>query len=200
MDYFMTKKYILASLQEAQECLDKLLSNTENLNQLQKMVDIIVKCYKNNGMILSCGNGGSACDSMHFAEELTGSFRKIRKGLPAISLTDSSHITCVGNDFGFDQIFSRGVESYGQKGSALIALSTSGNSANIIEAVKVAKEKEMFVLLFLGKQGGILNGQGDAQIIAPGKHSDRIQEIHMTCLHIIIEIIERNLFPQNYVE
>jgi D-sedoheptulose 7-phosphate isomerase len=189
---------ILDSLEEGKSVLDTFVQDAKNGETLHKMSEILTEALKNGGQILSCGNGGSSCDSMHFAEELTGRYRGDRKALPAISLTDSSHLTCVGNDYGFDYVFSRGVEAYGKEGDVLIALSTSGNSKNIVRAVEAAQERKMKVLLFLGKTGGTLKDQGDCQIIAPGKNSDRIQEIHMMCLHILIEGIERNLFPENY--
>ena len=166
--------------------------------RFSKCLRFLPSLLNKEGKFLSCGNGGSACDSMHFAEELTGRYRDHRRALPAISITDPSHLTCVGNDYGFESVFSRGVEAYGREGDVLIALSTSGNSKNIVRAVEVAKERKMKVLLFLGKTGGALKLQGDCCIIAPGKNSDRIQEIHMMCLHILIEGIERSLFPENY--
>ena len=148
--------------------------------------------------MLICGNGGSNCDALHFAEEFTGRFRGNRRALPAISLSDSSHITCVGNDFGFDEIFARGVEAYGREGDLFVGLSTSGNSANVIRAVEEAKKLGMTTCVLLGKDGGTLKGMCDYEFIIPGKTSDRIQEIHMMILHIIIEGVERIMFPENY--
>ena len=135
---------------------------------------------------------------MHFAEEFTGRFRKDRKSLPSISLSDSSHITCVGNDYGFDFIFSKGVEAFGNEGDFFFGISTSGNSKNIIEAVKQAKLKKLKTVALLGKDGGELKGTCDYEFIVEGETSDRIQEVHMIILHIIIEGVERHLFPQNY--
>lgn len=147
---------------------------------------------------LIAGNGGSNCDAMHFAEEFTGRFRKDRKALPSISISDSSHITCVGNDYGFDFIFAKGVEAFGQEGDFFFGISTSGNSKNIIEAVKSAKERNLKTVALLGKDGGKLKGACDYEFIIPGETSDRIQEVHMMILHIIIEGVERILFPENY--
>lgn len=135
---------------------------------------------------------------MHFAEEFTGRFRKERPALPAISLSDSSHITCVGNDYGFDYIFSKGVEAFGQEGDMFFGISTSGNSPNVIEAVKEAKKRGLKTVALLGKDGGKLKGMCDYEFIIPGETSDRIQEIHMMILHVIIEGVERILFPENY--
>ena len=156
--------------------------------------------YKNGKKSLIAGNGGSNCDAMHFAEEFTGRFRKERPALPSISISDSSHITCVGNDYGFDAIFSKGVEAFGQEGDFFLGLSTSGNSKNIIEAVKVAKEKGLKTVALLGKDGGQLKGMCDYEFIINAKTSDRVQEVHMMILHIIIEGVERVLFPENYMD
>ena len=135
---------------------------------------------------------------MHFAEEFTGRFRNDRKALPSISISDSSHITCVGNDYGFDFIFAKGVEAFGQEGDFFFGISTSGNSKNIIEAVKSAKERNLKTVALLGKDGGKLKKICDYEFIIPGETSDRIQEVHMMILHIIIEGVERILFPENY--
>lgn len=165
---------------------------------VEKAARIILDSFTHGGKVLVCGNGGSACDSMHFAEELTGRFQKDRPALPAIALTDSGHITCVGNDYGFNKIFSRGIEALGKSGDVLIALSTSGYSNNVILAVTQAIAKGMKVICLLGKDGGMLNGQGDAQLIVPSKSTSRIQEVHTLILHLLVEAIEREMFPQNY--
>ena len=155
----------------------------------------IAECFASNGKILIAGNGGSLCDAMHFAEELTGVFREKRKPLPAIVLSEPGHMSCVGNDIGFDEIFARGIEAFGQPGDIVILLSTSGNSSNVIKAAKSAKEKELRTIAFLGKTGGIMRGLCDLEWIVPGfGYSDRIQEAHMAAIHIIIEIMEKKLF------
>ena len=135
---------------------------------------------------------------MHFAEEFTGRFRKDRRALPSISISDSSHITCVGNDYGFNFIFAKGVEAFGQEGDFFFGISTSGNSQNIVEAVKIAKEKGLKTVGLLGKDGGKLKGVCDYEFIVQAETTDRIQEVHMMILHIVIEGIERILFPENY--
>ena len=143
---------------------------------------------------MSCGNGGSHCDAMHFAEELSGRYRNNRKALAAISISDASHITCVGNDYGFDFIFSRMVEALGQPGDVLLGISTSGNSKNVIEAVKAARQRGMQVVLLTGKDGGQLAGMADVEVRVPHfGYADRIQEIHIKVIHIFIQLIESQL-------
>ena len=164
----------------------------------EKIAADLAKVFENGNKVLICGNGGSNCDALHFAEEFTGRFRKERRALPAIAISDSSHITCVGNDYGFDYIFSKGVEAYGKSGDMFIGISTSGNSGNVIKAVELAKSMGMKTVALLGKDGGKLKGMCDYEFIIPGETSDRIQEIHMMILHIIIEGVERIMFPENY--
>lgn len=173
-------------------------NNKRNVKAIDAAVTRIVNGFNFGGKVLVCGNGGSACDAMHFAEELTGRFRKNRKALPAISLTDAAHITCVGNDFGFDYIFSRGIEAHGHAGDVLVAISTSGNSKNILMAVEQARGLGMDVICLLGKDGGALKGKGDIEIIVPSKTTERIQELHMVVLHLLVEMTEREMFPGNY--
>jgi D-sedoheptulose 7-phosphate isomerase len=190
--------FIAESLVEAQNVLNAFVAEQTNIANINSAISLMVESYKNNGRIFSCGNGGSMCDAMHFAEELTGRFRKERAPLPAMAITDSSHITCVSNDYGYEFIFSRYVEAWGNKGDVLLAISTSGNSKNIILAVEAAKKKGMKVVALLGKGGGALKDMADVSLIVDSKVSDRIQEVHIKCIHIFIEGIERNLFPENY--
>jgi len=153
-----------------------------------------VKSFNNGGKAISCGNGGSMCDAMHFAEELTGRFRANRKAIPAVSISDASHISCVGNDYGYDEIFARYVNSLGKKEDVLLAISTSGNSPNIMKAVKIAKEKGMIVVGLTGKKGGKLSKACDIEIKAPfSEYSDRAQEIHIKVIHSLIHYIEEHL-------
>jgi D-sedoheptulose 7-phosphate isomerase len=158
----------------------------------------MLSSLKIEGRILSCGNGGSMCDSMHFVEELTGRYRKDRKALSAMSMGDPSHITCVANDYGFEHIFSRHVDAWGRKGDTLLAISTSGNSQNVILATEEAKRKGMNVVGLLGKDGGKLKDMVDVPIIVDCPITDRVQEIHIKIIHIFIEGIERELFPEHY--
>jgi D-sedoheptulose 7-phosphate isomerase len=148
--------------------------------------------YQNKGRIFSCGNGGSMCDAMHFAEELTGRFRKDRAPLPAMAISDPSHLSCVSNDYGQDFVFSRYLEAWGTTSDTALLISTSGNSKNIINAAYTAKNQGMKTIALLGKGGGALKDLVDSNT------SDRIQEVHIKCIHIFIEGIERTLFPENY--
>jgi len=189
---------LIDSYKEEQALLSAFIAEEEKAGRTEKIAGILAEIFRQGGKILICGNGGSNCDAVHFMEEFTGKFRKERRALPVIAISDASHITCVGNDYGFDEIFSRGVEAYGAPGDMLIGISTSGNSPNVIKAAATAKEKGMKTLALLGKDGGKLKGICDDEFIVPGMTSDRIQEIHMMILHILIEGVERILFPENY--
>jgi D-sedoheptulose 7-phosphate isomerase len=190
--------YIQSSLQEAQKTLNTFVEDPKNVALIEKAVNTFVDSFKNKGRVFSCGNGGSMCDSLHFAEELTGRYRKNRAPLPATGISEAGHITCIANDFGFEYIFSRFVEAWGQQGDVLLAISTSGNSANVIKATEVAKIKGMKVVGLLGKDGGKLKDMVDVALIINSPITDRIQEVHIKCIHIFIEGIERQLFPENY--
>jgi D-sedoheptulose 7-phosphate isomerase len=186
---------IQENLSEAQEVLKEFIQQPENMEAIEKAAAIMVKAVKDGRKIISCGNGGSMTDAMHFAEELSGVFREKRPALPAISISDPSHITCTANDYGFDEIFSRYVEGVGQQGDVLLAISTSGNSMNIIKAVEAARGKGMKIVGLTGKSGGLMAGMVDQEIRVKGrKHSDRIQEVHIKVLHILVLLIEREVF------
>lgn len=189
---------LLDSYKITADLLEKFIKEEAEKKETEKVAKDLASIFENGNKVLICGNGGSNCDALHFAEEFTGRFRKDRRALPAISLSDSSHITCVGNDYGFDYIFSRGVEAYGKEGDMFIGISTSGNSANVIKAVEAAKKMGLKTCVLLGKDGGKLKGMCDYEFIIPGNTSDRIQEIHMMILHIIIEGVEKIMFPENY--
>jgi D-sedoheptulose 7-phosphate isomerase len=192
-------QYIQDSLNQAHSVITDFIADEKNIQTIDQSIQTMVATLKENGRLLSCGNGGSMCDSMHFVEELTGRFRKDRPPLAAMSMGDPSHITCVANDYGFDYIFSRHVEAWGRKGDTLLAISTSGNSQNVILAVEAAKKIGMKVVGLLGKDGGKLKNIVDIPIIVNSQISDRIQEIHIKCIHIFIEGIERQLYPEHYV-
>lgn len=181
-------------LNQAIEVLANFISNDENLKQIQQAAILIANSFKQGGKVLSCGNGGSHCDAMHFAEELTGRFRNNRPSYPAIAISDVSHISCVGNDYGFDSIFSRYVEGVGQKGDVLLGISTSGNSINVIKAIEAAKQKGMKIITLTGKDGGKMNGLADVDIRVPHfGYADRVQEIHIKVIHILILLIEKEM-------
>lgn len=176
---------------EAKSVLESFLSDETNFEKISQCVDVIANSFKNGGKILSCGNGGSHCDSMHFAEELTGRYKHNRPALPAISISDSSHITCVGNDYGYDFIFSRYVQAHGKPGDVLLGISTSGNSENVYQAMLEAKNKGMIIIGLTGKDGGKIKDLCDIEIRAPkSDYADRAQEIHIKVIHSIIDGIE----------
>lgn len=186
----MSTKQIADHFSEAVEILQKF-NNSENHQKIEKAGLLMVSAIKNGGKIISCGNGGSMCDAMHFAEELTGRYRGDRKALPAISISDASHISCVGNDYGYDFIFSRYLEALGNKGDVLLAISTSGNSRNVLNAIQVARDKGMFVIGLTGKDGGKMANLCDVEIRAPhSEFADRAQEIHIKVIHSLIDFIE----------
>lgn len=185
---------IADQFKEALEILEKF-NNPENFKKIEKAGKILVSSFKAEGKVISCGNGGSMCDAMHFAEELTGRYREDRPAIGAISISDPSHISCVGNDYGYDSIFSRYIEGMGRKGDVLLAISTSGNSSNVIKAIEAAKEKGMKVIGLTGKDGGKMAGLCDVEIRAPhSNYADRAQEIHIKVIHCLIDYVERNLF------
>lgn len=190
----MAKSIIENNLKEAQQILQQFISNPKNILAVEKAGKLLAKTFKKGNKVISCGNGGSMCDAMHFAEELSGRFREDRKALPAISISDPSHISCVGNDYGFDKIFSRFIEAIGNKGDVLLAISTSGNSVNVLNAIHAAKKKGMSVICLTGKDGGKMAKLCDVEIRAPhSKYADRAQEIHIKVIHSLIQYVESTL-------
>ncbi|KPK33096.1 MAG: phosphoheptose isomerase [Chlamydiae bacterium SM23_39] len=174
-----------------------LLKEKKSIAFITNASRMIAECFKKEKKILIAGNGGSLCDGMHFSEELTGFFRKKRRALPSVVLSDPGHITCVSNDVGYEYVFSRGIEALGKEGDIFIALTTSGKSKNLNIAVDKAKEIKLKTISFLGKDGGELKGRCDLEFLIEGfTTSDRIQEVHMTAIHIIIEMVEYILFKE----
>ena len=189
----MSNKDIKNHFEQAKEILD-LFSTEQNMQKISDAIEILSASLSQGGKVISCGNGGSMCDAMHFAEELSGRFRNDRKGLAAISISDPSHISCVANDYGYEYVFSRYVEAVGKKGDVLLGISTSGNSENVIKAVKTAKEKGIKTIVLTGKTGGQLADLADLEIRAPqSEYADRAQEIHIKVIHALIDGIERSL-------
>lgn len=185
---------ILQAIKDSISALEQL-SKPASLNFIEHGALAAAACFQKGGKVLIAGNGGSLCDANHFAEELTGIFRKKRRALPAIALSEPGHLTCVGNDLGFEQVFARAIEAYGKKEDLFIGLTTSGNSPNMIVAFEKAKELGLTTLAFLGKGGGKLKGCADLELIIEGfETSDRIQEAHMAAIHMMIEQIENLLF------
>ncbi|MBY7852842.1 D-sedoheptulose 7-phosphate isomerase [Vibrio fluvialis] len=190
----MYQDLIKSELTEAADVLNKFLSDDHNIAQIEAAAKVIADSFKQGGKVLSCGNGGSHCDAMHFAEELTGRYRENRPGYPGIAISDPSHLSCVSNDFGYDYVFSRYVEAVGAKGDVLFGLSTSGNSGNILKAIEAAKAKGMKTIALTGKDGGKMAGLADVEIRVPHfGYADRIQEIHIKIIHIVIQLIEKEI-------
>ncbi len=188
-------RLIQNSFSEAKAVLDEFLSDSNNTAAIKNVTIRMAEAIKKGNGIFSCGNGGSLCDAMHFSEELTGRFRENRRALKAMAIVDPAHMSCVTNDFGSEQVFAKYVEAWGSAGDILFAISTSGQSKNIISAVQMAKQKKMTVVGLLGKDGGSLKDLVDLPIIVRGKKwSDRIQEVHIKIIHILIEGIEAQLF------
>ena len=195
----MATETIKAALMEAQTALEALIANDEAIVAIDSASKTMAQAIGSGHKILSCGNGGSLCDSMHFAEEMTGRFRQDRPGFAAIAIADASHMSCVGNDYGYEEVFARYVSAVGQKGDVLLAITTSGTSKNVIKAVATAKEKGMIVVGLTGKRESPLAKEADIAIVTPaGRWADRVQELHIKCIHIMIEQVERILAPENY--
>jgi len=191
--------HIEFSLREAQTGLTNLLANPSTLADIERAAQTLITVFEQKGHVYSCGNGGSMCDAMHFAEELTGRYRKDRAALGAAAMSDASHMSCVGNDYGYEYVFSRYIEAHGRSGDALLALTTSGTSKNVIRAARAAKELGVHVIILSGKRNSELEALSDVYICTPAGHfADRVQELHIKVLHILIELVERKFFPENY--
>ncbi len=191
----MASSIFKQNLLEAKDILELLINDENQLKNMEDAANLLVDAFKNESKVMSCGNGGSMCDAMHFAEELTGRFRDDRPGLPAISISDSSHISCVGNDYGYDFVFSRYIEAVGKEGDVLLAISSSGNSQNIVEAIKTCQKKGIKVIGLTGKDGGKMAGLCDIEIRAPhSKYADRAQEVHIKVIHSLIQYVEDKMF------
>lgn len=191
---------VKVALLDAQKALDALLANEEALNAIDAAGQLMADTIAAGGKILSCGNGGSLCDAMHFAEEMTGRYRLNRPGFAAIAISDPSHMSCVGNDYGYDEVFARYTQAVGREGDVLLAITTSGTSKNVIKAVEAAKANGMKVVGMTGRVGTPLAEMADIAIVTPSgsAYADRVQELHIKAIHIMIELVERRLAPENY--
>lgn len=193
--------HVKAALCEAHEALTALIENKEMLERIAQAAHLIAESQREGGAVYSCGNGGSLCDAMHFAEEMTGRYRKNRKPYRAAAISDASHMACVANDFGYEHVFSRWIEAMGTDKDVLIGISTSGTSKNIVAAAKAAKAKAVKVIVLTGRSGTELTELADVAVVTPaGRWADRVQELHIKVIHILIELVERELDSQNYSE
>ncbi|GAA3525326.1 D-sedoheptulose 7-phosphate isomerase [Zobellella aerophila] len=190
----MYQDLIRNELTEAASVLQHFLQDDANIQAIEQAARLLADSFKAGGKVLSCGNGGSHCDAMHFAEELTGRYRENRPGYPAIAISDPSHISCVSNDFGYEYVFSRYLEAVGREGDVLFGLSTSGNSGNILKAIEAARAKGIRVIALTGKDGGKMAGLSDVEIRVPHfGYADRIQEVHIKIIHILIQLVEKEM-------
>ncbi|MEM7484567.1 MAG: D-sedoheptulose 7-phosphate isomerase [Bacteroidota bacterium] len=188
------KENIKNEFLQARDILDDFLNADSNFDTILEISKKITEAFTHGNKVISCGNGGSHCDAMHFAEELTGRYRETRKPLPAIAISDPSHLSCISNDYGYEHVFSRFVESLGSSGDVLLGISTSGNSQNIIEAFKMARKKGIITVLLSGNSGGKLKNYSDITLLVPYEgYADRVQEIHIKVIHAIIFSIEKML-------
>ncbi len=190
----MYQEIIKQELVTAQQALADFIADAENINAIEQAAKLIAASLRDGGKVMSCGNGGSHCDAMHFAEELTGRYREDRPGYAGIAISDPSHLSCVSNDYGYQYVFSRYLEAVGRSGDVMLGISTSGNSQNIITAIESAKAKGIKVVFLTGKDGGKMAGMADVEIRVPYfGYADRIQEIHIKVIHILIMLIEKEL-------
>lgn len=194
-------EHIRDTLNQAKTALDNLYNNAQQLQNIANAAAILTASLRERGRILTCGNGGSMCDAMHFAEELSGRFRNDRPAMAATAISDPSYISCVANDYGYDQIFSRYVAGHGRDGDILLAISTSGTSKSVVLAAVAAQAAGMKVIALTGRPDSELEQHAHVCICTPGGHyADRAQELHIKVIHVLIELIERELHPGNYAD
>jgi D-sedoheptulose 7-phosphate isomerase len=190
---------VKSALAEAADSLSRLQADTAMLERIAQAGAMLADTFAAGGRAYSCGNGGSMCDAMHFAEELTGRFRDDRRGYAALAISDPGHLTCVGNDYGYERVFARFIEAHGRAGDVLLAITTSGTSRNVVAAAQAAKELGMKVIALTGRAATPITDLADIAIVTPGgKYADRVQELHIKVIHILIELVERRLAPDNY--
>ena len=190
---------VKSALAGAADSLSRLQADTAMLERIAQAGAMLADTFAAGGRAYSCGNGGSMCDAMHFAEELTGRFRDDRRGYAALAISDPGHLTCVGNDYGYERVFARFIEAHGRAGDVLLAITTSGTSRNVVAAAQAAKGLGMKVIALTGRADTPITDLADIAIVTPGgKYADRVQELHIKVIHILIELVERRLAPDNY--
>jgi len=190
----MSAALIRAALDEASASLAALIADGPALAAIEQGGQTLARALTADGRVFSCGNGGSMCDAMHFAEELSGRFRDDRPGYAAVAIADAGHLSCVANDYGYEQVFARYVQAHGRPGDVLLAISTSGRSPNVIAAARAARARAMQVIALTGRAGSELAGHADLTICTPaGRYADRVQELHIKVIHILIELVEQHL-------
>jgi D-sedoheptulose 7-phosphate isomerase len=195
----MTVEAVRDALTEAAAALEALRADDATLAAIDRAGALLADTFAAGGKAYACGNGGSMCDAMHFAEELTGRFRDNRPGYAALAISDPGHLSCVGNDFGYQQVFARYVQAHGRAGDVLLAITTSGTSRNVVAAAQAAREHGMKVIALTGRAGTPVTAAADIAIVTPGgRYADRVQELHIKVIHILIELVERRLAPANY--
>lgn len=194
-----SQTHVASALDECRRALTALLANVEAQSAIADAGELLAERLRGGSRAFSCGNGGSMCDAIHFAEELSGRYRDDRAGLPAIAIADPGHLSCVGNDYGYEHVFSRYLQAHARKGDVLLAISTSGRSPNIIKAAQYARSIGMTVIGLTGRVESPLAQFTDLEVCTPaGQYADRVQELHIKVIHILIELVERSLFPENY--
>jgi D-sedoheptulose 7-phosphate isomerase len=195
----VSAEIVRASLQQSQQALAALLANEAMLGEVARAGALLARTFAAGGKVYSCGNGGSMCDAMHFAEELTGRYRDDRPGYAATAIADPSHLSCVGNDYGYERVFARFVQAHGRAGDVLLAITTSGTSKNVVAAAEQARELGLQIIALTGRPDTPITALADIAIVTPGgKYADRVQELHIKVIHILIELVERELAPGNY--
>lgn len=195
----MSQQVVLSALSDAANALNALISNPKTVAAIAEAGRLIAQSQKADGAVYACGNGGSLCDAMHFAEEMTGRYRQNRRPYRAAAISDVSHMACVGNDYGYEHVFSRWVEGFAREGDVLLAITTSGTSKNVVAAARAARAKGVKVIALTGRDATPITELADVAVVTPaGRWADRVQELHIKVIHILIELVERELDPQNY--
>lgn len=194
-----SKAIVSLALRESKMALENLIENDTTQEAIAAAGGLLAKSVQSGSRVFSCGNGGSMCDAIHFAEELSGRYRDDRAGLPAIAIADPGHLSCVGNDYGYEFVFSRFLQAHAREGDVLLAISTSGKSANVIKAAEYARERGIHVIALTGRKDSPLSRMAAIEICTPaGSYADRVQELHIKVIHILIELVERTIYPENY--